>query len=455
MTKPLRSLSLLDCLAIGINGIVGSGVYLLIGRLAGLAGSVSVVGMLACGVLFMLIALCFAELGGMFDRNGGVYVYAREAFGPQVGFVIGWLAVVTGVFAFALVGAGFGEALVRFLPGLSKELFSLGGHVFTGRPLVSMALIAVLGLINYFGVKAGARTLDLLSVAKLLPLIAVVLVGLLAVRGEVLAGIFSAPPGKGYGDAVAYSTLTAVLLYAGFEYTAVPAGEVKDARRNVPLAIVGSLLGAIVLYGAIQVVALSTVPDLPGHEQPLMEVAAVLFGDAGRTALGVAALISMAGFCAGSALVGPRYFAALARDGYLPRVLTATSRFQTPGPATFVSTSLSALLALYFGFSSLVDISNVVLVLQYLAAPLALIALRIRRPDAERTFRIPGGVAVATLAAVAVLILLYAARPSLETWVFAGQILAVGILTWGVTLVARRLSARGDRPAPAVPGEPG
>src|SRR6202158_6218353 len=91
-----RSLSLFDCVCIGINGIVGSGIYLLIAPLAKLAGYASVIGVLTCGLLCILIGLCFAELSGMFDQNGGPYVYARAAFGPYLGFIVGWMAVGTG-----------------------------------------------------------------------------------------------------------------------------------------------------------------------------------------------------------------------------------------------------------------------------------------------------------------------------------------------------------------------
>lgn len=455
--RPTRTLSLLDCVAIGVNGIVGSGVYLLIGRMAGVAGPASVVGILACGLLCTLIALCFAELTGMFDRSGGAYVYARAAFGPHIGFAVGWMGAATGVLGFAAVAAGFGEALARFVPALDGELVSIGGRALTGKPLVSAGLIFVLGLINYLGVKAGARTSDFLSLAKMLPLLGLTVAGMIYLRRDVFAAVLQPPaPGVRYADAVASSAFISVFLYTGFEYTAVPAGETKDARRIVPLAIAGSLMGSVVLYCAIQVVALSVLPNLHEHEQPLLDVAAAMFNKTGRMVLAVGAMVSMVGFCAGSALVGPRYFAALAGDEYLPRSLGSLSRFRTPGPATLVCTVLSALLALYFGYGSLVDISNVAAFTQYVPTTLALIVLRVRRPDAERYYRLPAGPLIAALAAAASGLLLYAASPGRDEWMFSGQVLLVGGVVWAGSALARRLMGRrGSGPKPADAPKPG
>ena len=116
VSRSPRRLSLFDCVCIGINGIVGSGIYLLIAGLAQRAGDASVIGILTCGLLCMLIGLCFAELSGMFEKNGGPYIYARAAFGPYFGFVVGWMAMTTGVLGFAAVVFAAGQ------PGWATEL---------------------------------------------------------------------------------------------------------------------------------------------------------------------------------------------------------------------------------------------------------------------------------------------------------------------------------------------
>jgi len=439
-SQPARNLSLFDCICIGTNGIIGSGIYLLIAPLASRAGYASVLGVLTCGTLCILIGLCFAELGGMFDRNGGPYVYAQAAFGRQAGFCVGWMSMAGGVLGFSAVAVGFAEALAKLVPALSLELLRIGSFAATWKTAVAVLLIVGLGSINYVGVKAGARTSDALSVAKLLPLIALAVVGLAWIRPEALAGMFSTasvphgPEGPpSYLHAISSSAFLAVFMLSGFEYTSVPAGEARDARRNIPLAIVGSLIGATGLYCVLQLVALSVLPDLHAREQPLMEVAGRVFGRAGTPVFAVASLLSMAGFCASSALVGPRYFTAMAADGYLPTRLIGLNRFNTPGAAIVVATALAALLALLLGYGSLVDVSNVALFGQYIPTCLAVLVLRYRMPDARRVYRLPAGPLIPLAGAGFSVALLVMARPKQDEWIFSAEVLLAGLLIWAAS----------------------
>jgi len=452
VSRSPRRLSLFDCVCIGINGIVGSGIYLLIAGLAKLAGDASVIGILTCGLLCMLIGLCFAELSGMFEKNGGPYIYARAAFGPYIGFIVGWMAMTTGVLGFAAVSVGFAEALGKLVPALNT-VYPLGGLALTPKPLIAVGLIGTLGIINYLGLKAGARTSDFLSIAKILPLLILALVGLAYLRPEVLRGMFSSAsvPGEpvSYAHAVSSSAFLAVFMISGFEYVPVPAGETSNAKRNVGLALVGSLAGATVLYCLIQLVALSTVPDLYSREQPLMEVAGRIFGGPGRSILGLASLVSMAGFCASTALVGPRYFTALAGDAYLPALFTRRSRFQTPGSAIALATGLAAVLAFFLGYGSLVDVSNVALFCQYIPTCIAVIVLRYRMPSAQRTYRLPAGPIIPLAGAAASAVLLVMAKPRVQEWLFAGKLLALGLIIWAASAAFRRFSLRRSGGAPA------
>jgi amino acid transporter len=234
----------------------------------------------------------------------------------------------------------------------------------------------------------------------------------------------------------------AVFMISGFEYVSVPAGEARDARRNIPLAIVGSLLGATLLYCILQIVALSTIPDLYRHEQPLMDVAGKIFGRSGMSILGIASLVSMAGFCASTALVGPRYFTALARDGYLPEGLTHLSRFRTPARAIVLSTGLAVLLTFFLGYRSLVDVSNVALFCQYIPTCLAVVVLRYRMPEAPRAYRLPGGPVIPLLGAGISIALLATVQPGREEWRFAGQMFALGLVIWAVVAGVRRVAGR-------------
>jgi len=162
-----RELSLLDAVGIGVNGIVGSGIYLLVAPLARVGGGSSVAGVLGCGLLCVLIALCFAELSSTYDKSGGPYIYARDAFGLHVGYAVGWLGMATGVLGLAAVSVGFAAALGRFVPAASALRVPIG-----------VGLICLLGAVNYLGVKAGGRTSTALSILKIVPLVLVALLGL-------------------------------------------------------------------------------------------------------------------------------------------------------------------------------------------------------------------------------------------------------------------------------------
>jgi len=411
-----RELTLLDAVGIGVNGIVGSGIYLLVAPLARVGGGSSVFGVLGCGVLCVLIALCFAELSSMYDRSGGPYVYAREAFGDRVGYAVGWLGMAQGVLGLAAVSVGFAAALGRFVPAAS-----------TARAEIGVAIIVLLGAINYAGVRAGARTSTFLSVVKMAPLVLVALLGLR------FAG--DAPLAFHAGDVVNAAFLS-IFMLSGFEYTAVPAGEIRDPRRNVPLAIVGSLSGAALLYALLMVAALGALPDLVAHEQPLPDVAARVLGAWGAPLLGVTAMLSMLGFCAGVALVAPRYFTALAQDGHLPAALRETR------PAIFASTAFASALAIVLGYARLVDVSNVVILSGYALTCLAALVLRVREPERPRRYRLPLGPLIPSLACASAIALLVSAKPRLQEWTFALVLLAVGFLCKGATLLGRKARAR-------------
>ena len=375
-------------------------------------------GVLGCGVLCVLIALCFAELSSMYDRSGGPYVYANDAFGRWVGFAVGWLGMATGVLGLAAVASGFAGALARFWP-----------EAATARAPIAVLLISALGFVNWLGVKAGGRTSTTLSILKIAPLILVA-----------LAGLRFAPHAPLSGDLHGFvsAAFLSVFMMSGFEYAAVPAGEVQDAKRSVPLAIVGSIAGASLLYALLQLAALGALPDLATREQPLPDVAALALGAWGGPLLGATALVSMLGFCAGVALVAPRYFTALAEDGHLPAALLKLSPRGTPGVAILASTAFAGGLSILLGYASLVDVSNVVILSGYALTCLATLVLRYRKPGAPRRYRLAGGPLIPLVACGAAVALLISARPGAAEWKFSGLLLALGFAARGLTALFRQ-----------------
>jgi basic amino acid/polyamine antiporter, APA family len=181
VTRPARQLTLIDCFGLGINGIVGSGIFLLPAALQRRAGSHSPLAWLVVGSLCTLIALCFAEAASRTDRSGGPYRYAVEAFGPLVGFAVGWITMVSSLLGYAAVARGFAEHAAFLVGGGESQTALIAGVV---------ALVTLLGVLNFIGIKPSARTGDVISVIKVLGLVAFVAVGLFHVRA---ANLHAAP----------------------------------------------------------------------------------------------------------------------------------------------------------------------------------------------------------------------------------------------------------------------
>ena len=173
MTSParpqlLRAVGLFSLTAIAVNGMVGSGIFVLPAQVAKLLGPAGLSAYLAAGVAAGLIVLCFAEVGALFDRSGGPYLYARAAFGDFVGFEIGWMMLLARLTAMAAISNAFASYLGFFWPWAAAG---------AGRVIVIAAAIAILTIINYRGVQYGTWTINLLTISKLAPLLVFVLAG--------------------------------------------------------------------------------------------------------------------------------------------------------------------------------------------------------------------------------------------------------------------------------------
>lgn len=160
-------------------------------------------------------------------------------------------------------------------------------------------------------------------------------------------------------------------------------------------------------------------------------MAARALGAHGESLLAASALLSMLGFCAGVALVAPRYFTALAEDGHLP------ARLRETRPAIVASTAFASALAVLLGYAALVDVSNVVILSGYALTCLATLVLRLRLPDRPRRYLLPGGPLLPLLAVTASVALLVSARPQASQWIFSAVLLALGFLCRGATALAR------------------
>jgi basic amino acid/polyamine antiporter, APA family len=359
-----RVLTTFDATCIGVNAIVGSGIYLFPGRLSSSLGPASVLAWIVTGLLCLPLAFTYAALGAGEDRTGGSFRYTERAFGMVPAFAVGWSAWITSVISWAAVASGLPGYLAPFLPGVA-----------TGTParLMAAGIVATFALLNVVGVKPGARLTDALTLAKLVPLAAFVGIGLFSIQPE----RFAAFPTAGLADLPAMTLMT-MFAYQGFEVVGIPADELENPRRAVPRAVIGATLGSALLYALVQVVFVGVGGG--STSLPLPDAARSFLGPAGATLLGAGGLVSMLGFNAGTALCTPRYLEALAKERLVPPSLARLhQRFQTPAFAITASGAIALLLALVLDFERLIDLAVLAVLIQYLASSLSLVRLATTR----------------------------------------------------------------------------
>jgi amino acid transporter len=352
-----RVLTTFDATCLGVNAIVGSGIYLFPGKLADALGPASILAWVVTGALCVPLAFTFAVLGADEDRAGGPFRYVDKAFGIVPGFVVGFSAWVTAVISWAAVANGLPHYLAPFAPPLAEGAAARG---------VAAVLVVALCALNVVGVKPGARFTDLLTVGKLVPLAAFVVLGLFAVDGARLA----APLPHGLLPLPAMTLMT-MFAYQGFEVVGVPAAELADPRRAVPRAIGISIGLSAFFYTLVQVVFVGVGGGSAGL--PLPDAARSFAGPSGAALLGAGGVVSMLGFNAGTALSTPRYLEALAEKKLVPPVLArAHARFDTPAAAIVTSGAVALVLTQVLDFEHLVDLAVLAVLGQYLASSLSL-----------------------------------------------------------------------------------
>jgi amino acid transporter len=255
-----------------LNTIIGAGIFGLPSTVQAHVGTYSVLAWLLCAVPVVLIVLCFAEVGSRFRETGGPYLYARVAFGPLIGFEIGWLMWLARVTAFAALCNLFVGYLGYFIPASSFG---------PGRVLVIATVVLVLTLANILGVRSAAAVTNLLTVGKLIPLLLFVAVGLFFVSPQNFS-FADRPTNASFSTAM----LLMVFAYSGFEAAVVPAGEARDPARHFPFALLTGIAVVVAIYVLIQVVCIGTLPDLARSERPLSDASLSFLGGAGASVIG-------------------------------------------------------------------------------------------------------------------------------------------------------------------------
>jgi len=351
----VRAVGLWGLVAMCINAVVGSGVFLLPTESYKLLGAFSLWAPLIFAVPVFILVLCFAEAASHFTEPGGAYLYARTAFGDFVGFETGWMNWLARLTSLASLSNGFVVSIARFYPPLGAGV---------PRAAIIIGSLLILGAIHFVGVRYGAASIYVFTFGKVLPLVAFIVVALIMFRFNPIPASLHLPgPGTDWSGAALFM----LFAYAGFENLGVPAGEYKNPRRDLPMALLIGILVIAAIYVLTQLGAMSAVPDLSKTATPIADAAAALVGTWGAVIITLGALLSIAGTNSGTVLEGSRMLYALSLDRRAGAVSYVHPKFRTPSVAIVIHVLVAMILSLAGSFAQMALLSTVARLTTYLA----------------------------------------------------------------------------------------
>lgn len=401
----LRKLNLLDTTFLVIGAVIGSGIFMTTGFIAeylpspGLILIVWIVG----GFIALSGALSFAELGAMFPKAGGQYIYIREAYGSWAGFFYGW-----GFFWFIMCGGiaalavAFAEYLGYFVPFLSIQsslfqlnLLGLSYSLSTGQ-LVAVASILILSGVNYFGIKSGIVVQNIFTFLRLASVAAIVVFGLILGKKSGIMNhnqLFSGSLGFSLLDTLKFFGLALIAVlwtYDGWYSVNCTAEEIKKPERNLPLGLLLGTLSVTLVYCLVNIVYIMALPveKMKGVARIGELASTQLFGPAVTFIIAAAIMISIFGCLSATILYGPRVYFAMAEDRSFFKSMTFIHpRYRVPTKALSGQALWSILLCLSGTYQDLYEFVVFALVIFFAATGLAVIILRYKQPERERPYK--------------------------------------------------------------------
>ena len=405
----VRGLSLLDSVLLLVSGIIGSSIFLTAKDIAGplpnptLFFLVWVLG----GVISLCACVAFAELGSMYPDSGGQYIYLREAYGDLVAFLYGWMlfAVANGgtIAALSVASAAYMGSII---PAISQQhvMFSLAGIPFTRAHAVGLLLIVILTYVNVFGLRWGALLQNVSTWTKFIAMAAFVVLGFAIGKGHWSNFSAQAPVGLSQGlsmglspgqliSALGVGLIAVFWAYDGWVYVTWVAGEVKDPRRNVPLAMVLGVLVVGAIYLAMNMTYVYALPlnEIAKYETIAHAAATKLFSPA--AAVWLSAMIAISCFSAAAActLSGARVYLAMAQHGvFFRRMAVIHPKWRTPAFSLIGQGIWAAVLTVSGRYDQLYTYVIFGMVLSYTLTVIGLFILRWKRPDVPRPYRCTG-----------------------------------------------------------------
>ena len=359
-----RVVGTFQLLALGVNGIVGVGIFFVPAAVAASApgfGTVAVFGL--TGLALLPTAFAFARLGSRFDEDGGPVVFARAAFGESISAFVGWITYVSAFFSVAAVLVGLTQAVAPTL-GLEDPL---------SRRLVALSLLTLVTLVVASGLRLSAHIWTGMTVLKLVPLL-LLLVAWMLYDGPTVTTARAVPSASWLR-----AGLTAMFACQGFEIVPVIAGQVRSSDRAVPLATIGSLVVSVALYVALAWACVVALPNLASSSAPLVDAAGVLGGPGLARLVAAGTSLSAVAIAFGMMVTTPRYLSSTAAGEGGLWGLDRIAADGVPRRALTVTWVLVAIFVAGGDLGELFALSSLAVLMQFGVTAAALLALALRR----------------------------------------------------------------------------
>lgn len=431
-----RNLSLASATALGLGAMIGAGIFVLTGLGAGEAGPALILAFALNGVIALIVGSCYAELAAMMPRDGGAYVWAKPAFSPLLGFFAGWMSWFAQAIACALYATAFGSFAVELVNTVGNPAPMSLLHFKVG---VSLALLAGILLVNYWGAAETGRLEILVTSLKIALLVVVIAGGFVVMSGNIDPPAAYTPfMPEGWLGLLGAMGLTFV-AFEGYEIIVQTAEEAKDPTHTIPRAIMLSIFVAVTIYLLIAIVlfgGVTTPSGEPVHhflgglgELGIME-AAGQFIPYGKQILLVAGLASTASALNATVYGSTRIAYALGRDGDLPAFFASVHpTHRTPYRAIQISGIIMLLFTLSLPIKDIAAAADIMFLLVFTLVCATVIRLRRRWPERKRPFRVvlsPYVPAIGMMAGIVLAAALF--RISLVAWLTSGAWLIVGFI---------------------------
>ncbi|MGB8491603.1 MAG: APC family permease [Bacteroidales bacterium] len=427
-----REIGTWGLVANSVNIIIGAGIFILPALVAERLGTGSIWAYIICGLLMILIMLCFIEVGTWITVTGGAYTYIEKAFGKFSGFLTAAIFIFgAAVMANAAVANGLADTLSYLIPAFKKLWV---------RIVFFAVMFGGLGYFNVRGLKNAMLIVKFNTVAKMVPLLMIIIFGWFFIKSSSL--VFTA--GNSVKD-IGEVSLILLFAFVGAETALNVGGEIKKPEKTIPKGIIISVLLVVVVYISVQVVVQAILGgSITEHsDAPLAETAKIMFGSAGALIIVVGATFSMFGNISGMVLNMPRILFAAARDKVLPFGSLAKIHplFRTPWISVILYSVLGFIFASTGEFRQLAMLSSASYLLIYLGVVLSLLKFRLTGELRPASRRILTGYIIPFISAVAIIWIL-SHLPANELTGMGIFILASGGVYFIMTLAGSRSRAR-------------